>query len=214
MVHETRHSRAGRGFGSLRRLQARAVFTVLGIAALLIGAVLNWEADLAGNKLTLRSLIQNDFTTRSDAARTVAAASVLIAVVAVLSLLDRTGWLIRLAGFAAVVLFVMFAVQVFRHYGENFGTAYHALRPGAWCELGAGVVLLLGGLIRYRRRISRPEMATQAAAERSTAETIDTTEATETTGQNEEQRDEQDALDTKIEQREQDEQPVLTAEKS
>ena len=100
------------------------------------------------------------------------------------------------------------------------GTAYHALRPGAWCELGAGVVLLLGGLIRYRRRISRPEMATQAAAERSTAETIDTTEATETTGQNEEQRDEQDALDTKIElreqdeQREQNEQPVLTAEKS
>ena len=207
MVHETRHSRAGRGFGSPRRLQARAVFTILGIAALLIGAVLNWEAGLAGTKLTLRSLIQNDFTTRSDVLRTVAAASVLIAIVAMLSLLDRTGWLVRLAGFAAVVLFVMFAVQVFRHYGENFSTSFHALRPGAWCELGAGVVLLLGGLIRYRRRISRPEMATQAAAEQ-------TGRSEAKIEQYEEQRDEQDEQDELSTQIEQDEQPVLTTEKS
>ena len=163
MVHEPQPGRAVRS--SAGRIRARLVFTVLGIAGLLVGAILNWEAGLAGNKLTLRSLVQNDFTTRSDVLRTVGAASAVIAIVALLGLLDRTGWLTKLAGFAAVVLFVLFAVQVFRHYGENFGTAYHALRPGAWCQLGAGVLLLLGGLIRYRRRSARPAMATKTAPE-------------------------------------------------
>jgi hypothetical protein len=164
MVYEAQPDRAVRG--GYGRVRARLVFTVLGIAALLIGAVLNWEAKLAGNKLTLRSLIQDDFTTRTDVLRTVGAISALIAIVALLGLLDRSGWLTRLAGFLAVVVFVMFAVQVFRHNGENFAAAYHALRPGAWCQLGAGVLLLLGGLIRYRRRSDRPAVATKAATER------------------------------------------------
>jgi hypothetical protein len=164
MAYEVRPDRAGRGGHG--RVRARLLFTVLGIAALLIGAVLNWEAKLAGNKLTMRSLIQDDFTTRSDVLRTVGAVSALIAVVALLSLLDRSGWLTRLAGAAAVVVFVMFAVQVFRHDGQNFAAMYHGLRPGAWCELGAGVLLLFGGLIRYRRRSDRPAVATKAATER------------------------------------------------
>ena len=166
MVYEAQPDRAVRG--GYGRVRARLVFTVLGIAALLIGAVLNWEAKLAGNKLTLRSLIQDDFTTRTDVLRTVGAISALIAAVALLGLLDRSGWLTRLAGILAVVVFVMFAVQVFRHNGENFAAAYHALRPGAWCQLGAGVLLLLGGLIRYRRRSDRPAVATKAATERET----------------------------------------------
>ena len=176
MVYETQPSHAASG--GYGRVRARLLFTVLGIAALLVGAVLNWEGKLAGNKLTLRSLIQDDFTTRSDVLRTVGAASVLIAAVALLGLLDRSGRLTRLAGFAAVVLFAMFAVQVFRHYGEDYSTSYHALRPGAWCQLGAGVLLLLGGLIRYRRRSERPATATKATTERgaerapSTADTV------------------------------------------
>jgi hypothetical protein len=181
MVRETRSGRTGSGSGALRRIQARAVFTVLGIAALFLGAALNWEAGLAGNKLSLRSLIQDDFTTRNDVLRTLAAACVVIAAVALLSLLDPSAWLTRLAGLAAVVVFAMFAVQVFRHHGENFSTSYQALRPGAWSELGAGVLLLLGGLIRYRRKSStRPEVATQAVTERDAAiEAATEPEATE-----------------------------------
>jgi len=170
MAYESQPRRSRRM--SAGRIRSRLVFTVLGIAALLVGAVLNWEGDLAGNKLTLRSLIQNDFATRSDVLRTVGAASVLVAILALLGLLDRTGWLTRLAGFAAVLLFALFAVQVFRHYGEHFGTSYHALRPGAWCQLGAGVLLLLGGLIRYRRRSARPVTATTVAPEEEQEETV------------------------------------------
>lgn len=210
MVHQTRTGRAGISATGLRRVQARAVFTVLGIAALLLGAVLNWETGLAGNKLTLRSLIQNDFTTRGDVLRTVAAACVLVAAVALLSLLDRTGWLTRLAGLAAVVLFAMFAVQVFRQHGENVGSAYHALRPGAWCELGAGVLLLLGGLIRYRRRNTRPATATQATVERE-SEQIDQ----QANVQSDELEPDSERTDTYDEEQEKHEEPepVLTAEK-
>jgi hypothetical protein len=179
MVYGTRSDRAERG--GYGRVRARLVFTVLGMAALLVGAVLNWQAKLAGNKLTLRSLIQDDFTTRSDVLRTVAAASAVIAIVALLGLLDRTGWLTRLAGLAAVVVFAMFAVQVYRHYGENFTTSYHALRPGAWFQLGAGVLLLLGGLIRYRRRSDSPALATKAATtERETERELVTTDTSDT----------------------------------
>lgn len=179
MVYGTRQDRAERG--GYGRVRVRLVFTVLGIAALLVGAVLNWQARLAGNKLTLRSLIQDDFTTRSDVLRTVAVASALIAIVALLGLLDRTGWLTRLAGLAAVVVFAMFAVQVYRHYGENLAASYHALRPGAWFQLGAGVLLLLGGLIRYRRRSDRPALATKAdMAERETERELVTQDTSET----------------------------------
>jgi hypothetical protein len=230
MMRETRSGRTGSGSGALRRIQARAVFTVLGIAALFLGAALNWEAGLAGNKLSLRSLIQNDFTTRNDVLRTLAAACVVIAAVALLSLVDPTAWLTRLAGLAAVVVFAMFAVQVFRHHGENFSTSYQALRPGAWSELGAGVLLLLGGLIRYRRKSStRPEIATQAVTERDAAieaatepdvtEPIEV-ERTETEpdafARGDARDDEPDRETEKSERDEQDEESVLTttAEKS
>src|SRR6266568_132678 len=82
------------------RIRARLVFTLIGAAALVVGAFLDWMASLPGYRLTMRSLVQNSFSTRSNMLHTVGAVSVLIAIVALLSLLDRTGWLTRLAGLA------------------------------------------------------------------------------------------------------------------
>lgn len=156
MVQETRPDHARRA----GRIRARLVFTLIGAAALVAGAFLDWTGTLAGNKLTLRSLVQNDFHTRSDMLHTVGAVSVLIAIVAVLSLLDLTGWLTRLTGLAGIVLFVMFGIQLYRHYGQDFSPAVRALRAGAWLQLGAGVVLLIGGMVRYRRKRGRVAPAT------------------------------------------------------
>lgn len=155
MVQETLPEHARRA----GRIRARLVFTLLGAAALVVGAFLDWMDGLAGNKVTLRSLVENDFHTRSSLLHTAGAVSVLIAIVAVVSLLDPTGWLTRLTGLAGVVLFVMFAVQVYRHDAQDFGTAVNALRPGAWLQLGGGVALLIGGMVRYRRRRGRVEPA-------------------------------------------------------
>jgi hypothetical protein len=159
MVLQTRPDHARRA----GRIRARLVFTLIGAAALVVGAFLNWTGSLAGNKLTLRALVQNDFHTRSNMLHTVGAISVLIAIVAVLSLLDLTGWLTRLTGLAGIVLFVMFAIQLYRHDGQDFTPAVRALRPGAWLQLGGGAVLLIGGMIRYRRRRGRAVPVTDDA---------------------------------------------------
>jgi hypothetical protein len=147
MVHETRTARAARGSG---RVRARAVITLIGVAALVVGAFLDWQAAQPGYRLTFRSLLHDDFATTANTTRSVGAISILIAAFALLTLLDRWGWLTRLAGLAAVVLFAMFALQLYRHSGQRVDPAFHAVRAGAWAVLGAGVVLLLGGLVRYR----------------------------------------------------------------
>ena len=172
MVYETRpdhHARRGFGGG---RMRSRLVLTFIGAAALVVGAFLDWTSgSLTGDRLTMRSLVQNDFGITDDVLRTVGAVSVLIAIVAVLGIFDLTGWLTRLAGLAAVALFAMFAVEVFRHNGEHFGPAYDALGPGAWCQLGGGVVLLIAGMVRYRRKHARTGSA-DVERERLTADTV------------------------------------------
>lgn len=178
MVQETRPEH-GRRAG---RIRARLVFTLLGAAALVVGAFLNWTGSLAGNKLTLRSLVQNSFYTRSNMLHTVGAVSVLIAIVAVLGLLDRTGSLTRLAGLAAVVVFALFALQVYRHNGQHFNTAVNALQLGAWCQLGGGVVLLIGGLVRYRRKHGRVTPVTDDTVATPTQESTSATAPTATIG--------------------------------
>jgi len=123
----------------------RLLSTLVGAAALVVGAFLDWVASRTGDKLTIKALVQTDFGDRSDIVRTVGGLSILIALVALVGLVDRTGWLTRLAGAAAVVVFVMFAIEAYRFYGSDLGTAVHHLRAGAWLQLGGGFVLLIGG---------------------------------------------------------------------
>ena len=171
MVHETRTARAARGSG---RVRARLAVTLIAVAALVVGAFLDWQTTQPGYRLTFRGLMHDDFATTTNATRSVGAISVLIAAVALLGLLDRTGWLTRLAGLAAVVLFAMFALQFYRHSGQHFTPTLDAVRSGAWATVGAGVLLLLGGLVRYRpkrRRLSREAEAAAAEQDRLAADT-------------------------------------------
>lgn len=124
----------------------RMLLTLVGAAALIGGAFLDWIVSHAGDKLTIKALVQTDFGGQSDIVKTAGGLSILIALVALVGLVDRTGWLTRLAGAAAVVVFVMFAIQAYRFYGDDFGRTADHLRTGAWLLAGGGVVLLLGGI--------------------------------------------------------------------
>ena len=124
----------------------RMFLTLVGSAALIVGAFLDWVVSHAGDKLTIKALVQTDFGGQSDIVKTAGGLSILIALVALVGLVDRTGWLTRLAGAAAVVVFVMFAIEAYRYYGDDFGTTANHLRTGAWLLAGGGVVLLLGGI--------------------------------------------------------------------
>lgn len=131
--------------GGHGRQALRLLFTFIGAAGLIVGAFLDWVASRTGDKLTIKALVQTDFGARSDIVKTAGGLGILIVLVALVGLVDRTGWLTRLAGAAAVVVFVMFAIEAYRFYGDDFSTAVGHVRTGAWLELGGGIVLLLGG---------------------------------------------------------------------
>ncbi len=133
-AHRTRvvESRAGSDFG-------RLLMTLIGGAALIVGAFLNWTRNMAGDNLSNRALVKIEFITQTDIVRTVGGISVLLGLVALLGLVDRTGWLTRLAGALGIVLFVLFAIEVYR-------STHHQMQVGAWLALGGGVALVLGGM--------------------------------------------------------------------
>ena len=121
----------------------RLVLTLLGAAALIVAAFLHWTRDTAATSITDRSLAQTDFATRSDIVKTIGAIAILIGILAVIGLIDRTGWLSRLAGALGIVLFILFAVEVYRASG-------YTLQAGAWLALAGGVILIVGGLFAPR----------------------------------------------------------------
>lgn len=118
----------------------RVLFTVVGGAALVVAAFLDWSRDMTGVTLSNHSLINIDFLAQSDIVRTVGGLAVVIGLVGMFGLVDRSGWLTRLAGVLGIALFVMFVIQVFR-------SDVHTMQPGAWLALAGGVVMLIGGFL-------------------------------------------------------------------
>ena len=137
---ETVTSKVGRQAG-------RVLATLIGAAALVVGAFLDWIPNRTGDRLTLKALAQTDFGPQSDLMKTVGGLSILIALVAVVGLADRTGWLTRVAGSAALVVFVLFAAQAFRYFGHDLGAATRDARAGVWFVLAGGLALLIGGFL-------------------------------------------------------------------
>lgn len=134
-----------RGQGA--RQAGRILATLIGAAALLIGAFADWIPGRTGDKFTDKALVQPDFAGQGDLVKAVGGLCILIALVALVGLVDRTGWLTRLAGATSLVVFVMFGVQAYRFFGNDLGTAADHLRIGAWLVLAGAVVLLIGGFL-------------------------------------------------------------------
>ncbi|HTJ71799.1 MAG TPA: sugar:proton symporter [Actinospica sp.] len=128
----------------------RLLATLIGVALLVVSAFTDWTPSLTGDRLDIRALVRADFAAQSDFVRTVGGVSVLIALVALIGLVDRTGWLTRLAGAAALIVFVLYAIEAYRVFGHDFGTAVGDLRTGAWLQFAGGVVLLIGGYLGSR----------------------------------------------------------------
>ena len=132
------------------RQMGRVALTFLAVAALVVSAFVDWAGPLVGDKLTIKALVSTQFHTQGDIVKTVGALAILVALVALLGLVDRTGWVTRLAGAASLIIFVLFAVQAYRYFGDDAGAAFHHSRIGVWLLLGGGVLLLIGGLLGAR----------------------------------------------------------------
>ena len=122
----------------------RVVLSLVGGAALVVGAFLDWTRNVTGADLTNRVLFTGDFGTRTDIVKTAGGIAVLLGLLAVVGLVDRTGWLTRLGGALGVVVFALFAIEVYR------AAAPHQIQIGAWTVLGGAIVLLIAGLLGPR----------------------------------------------------------------
>jgi hypothetical protein len=116
------------------------LFTVVAGAALVVSAFLNWSRGMTGVTLSNHSLINTEFLAQADVVRTVGGLAVVIGLVGMFGLVDRSGWLTRLSGLLGIALFVMFVIQVMR-------SSDHTMQPGAWLALAGGVVMLIGGFL-------------------------------------------------------------------
>ena len=139
-------SRAGTDFG-------RLLLTLVGGAAVIIAAFLHWTRDITGSNLSNHALVKTQFFTQSDIVKSVGGIAVLLGLVALIGLVDRTGWLTRLAGALGIVLFVLFAIEVYR-------SAQHSVQAGAWLALGGSIVLVLAGFMG-REVIEEPTIVEQ-----------------------------------------------------
>ncbi len=128
---------------------ARLLLTLVGGAALIVGAFLDWTRSVTGDKLTNHALVKTEFFTQSDIVKTAGGIAVLIGLIGLLGLVDRTGWLTRLAGALGIVLFVLFAIEVYR-------SSQHQVQTGAWVALGGAVVLVIAGFFGGREVIEMP----------------------------------------------------------
>lgn len=132
------------------RQVGRVIATLIGATALIIAAFLDWIPGRTGAELTDKALVQAGFTEEDDIVMAVGGICVLIALVALIGLVGRSGWVTRLAGAAGLVLFAMFAVQAYRFYGDDLGTAAGQVQAGPWLVLAASLVLLVGGFLVTR----------------------------------------------------------------
>jgi hypothetical protein len=121
----------------------RVVATLIGGGALVVGALLDWTRDTVGTNLTDRSLYRVEFGSQSDIAATVGGIAIVLGLLAVLGLIDRSGWLTRVAGTLGVILFALFAIEIYR-------SSYHDMQAGVWAVLGGAVILIFAGLIGLR----------------------------------------------------------------
>jgi len=124
----------------------RILLTLAGAAAMVVSAFMDWARGQAANDISVRGLYSTKFGhSGNNWITTLAFVMVALAVLAIVGLAPRTGWLTSLAGALAIAVFVLLLVQLYRA-----DQSVNDLDPGAWVALGGGVVALIGGFFGAR----------------------------------------------------------------
>ena len=133
---------------------ARIILTLIGGAAMIIGAFLRWfPQEQAGQSTEGTSMSFSIFYSTDDpfGASFFASAGFAVIVLGVLALLGlafRTGFLTRVAGVLGIVAIVLYAITLYRVPQAGFGLGEIGL--GAWLVLVGGVLALIGGFMGSR----------------------------------------------------------------
>ena len=123
---------------STGHIAGRILFTLLGAGALVVGAFMEWIRDIEGVRLGFTALYQRPFEQTSGFVPTVGFVLIVLGLLAVVGL-ATSGWLTRLAGALAIVVFILLLIQL---YGPG---ASFLPGLGPWLALGGGIVAVVGG---------------------------------------------------------------------
>lgn len=124
-------------------IASRLLLTALGAAGLIGGAFLQWTRDIKGVHLEWRAVYHAAFATTTDSVLTVGGGAILLGLVAVLGLVERSGWLTRLAGALGVIGVVLVIVNIER-------STDHGLQWGVWSALAGSILCLAAGMSAAR----------------------------------------------------------------
>ena len=150
-------------------LSARIILTLLGAAAMILGAFLTWfnfpgeipaGADIpstAGIKWNWSILYSTEDPFDASFFTSVGFIAIVLGVLALLGLALRTGWLTRLAGVLGIVVVIAYAITLYRVPEAESGPGGFSIGQigiGAWLVAAGGLVVLIAGFLGSRRVVS------------------------------------------------------------
>lgn len=138
-THTPVHARQVRPIG----VASRVLTTALGAAGLIVAAFLKWTRDMKGIDTSWRAGYQDTFGGAQDALHSVGGPAIVLGLLALLGLAERSGWLTRLAGALGVIGTVLVVVQIER-------AADHSVQWGIWSALAGSVLCIVAGLTSTR----------------------------------------------------------------
>jgi hypothetical protein len=129
----------------------RLILTLFGAALLIVGAMLDWVNGIAGTSMSWEAYYRTNLSGGSQFIRSAGAIVIGVAILGLIGLATRGGWLIRLAGALGIVAFVLFLIQTIRADVVN---AVDDLQVGMWLILAGGVVTVIGGFFGGWRTVA------------------------------------------------------------
>jgi drug/metabolite transporter (DMT)-like permease len=141
-THTPIHARQVRPLGVASRL----MLTAVGAAGLIASAFLKWTRDMKGLDTSWRAVYQNTFGGAQDSLHSVGGPAILLGLLAVLGLAERSGWLTRLAGALGVVGVVLVVIQIER-------ASDHGMQWGLWSALAGSILCIAAGLTPMRQTV-------------------------------------------------------------
>ncbi len=146
-------------------LSARIILTLLGVAGMIAGSFLNWfnigSEDVppgvelpgtAGIEWNWSVLYSTEDPFDASFFSSIGFVVIVLALLAIVGLALRTGWLTRLAGALAIVAVILYAITLYRVPEQELSISEIGL--GAWLVAAGGLVVVIAGFLGSRRVVS------------------------------------------------------------
>jgi hypothetical protein len=138
----------------------RLVLVALGAAGLFVGAFLEWVNGVNGIDLSNRVFFTTDVRATTQFLASAGLIAIVIGLVALLGLTLINGWVVRLAGIAGIIAFVLSVISMARAQGFSLP---QDIGIGLWVLLAGSALTVIAGFVPTTRVAERPSVTTTSA---------------------------------------------------